>query len=197
MKFSKQELGDLFTAWLIISLAFAILFSGGISMSLNLFIISFIISIFTVGVSFLLHELAHKYVAQKYSLWAEFRAFYEMLFLALLLSFFGFIIATPGAVVIKGWIDKKKNGKISLAGPLTNILLTLIFFILIMVFKISGIFGIFLKYGITINSLLALFNMVPLAPFDGKKVYEWNKMVYIFTTVFALLLFLSALAFWK
>ena len=55
-----------------------------------------------------------------------------MLVLAILMSFFGFIFAAPGAVVIKAsYIHPSKNGKISLAGPLTNIILALLFFALI------------------------------------------------------------------
>lgn len=193
MRFSQKEIKDLFFAWLLISLAFAILFSGGAYFFTAgfAFLLSFTISGLTVGISFLLHELMHKYIAQKYGLWAEFRAFYKMLFLALLFSLFGFIIAAPGAVMIRGFVTKERNGKISLAGPLTNIILALIFFIPLLFFKAEGILALFFNYGLTINSLLALFNLIPLPPFDGQKVYLWNKPVYAISAVFALLLFLS------
>lgn len=194
MRFSSREIKELFIAWLLISLAFAILFSGGYNFlaSLNFsFVIAFFVSAFTVGISFLFHELMHKYIAQKYGLWAEFRASYNFLFLAILFSFFGFIIAAPGAVLIQGWVTKEKNGKISLAGPLTNIILALLFFIFLLFFKAGGILEMLFSYGLTINSLLALFNLIPLPPFDGQKVYLWNKAVYVIAAVFALLLFLS------
>src|SRR3989338_3366664 len=101
MKFSHKEIKDLFAAWFFISLAFAILLSGGLtSFSVSSLIFSFLVSSIVVGVSFLAHEIMHKYLAQKYGLQAEFHAFYNMLFLALLISFFGFIIAAPGAVFI-------------------------------------------------------------------------------------------------
>lgn len=195
MRFSQKEIKDLFFAWLMISLAFAILFSGGASflLSLNLsFVIAFVVSALTVGISFLLHELMHKYMAQKYRLWAEFRASYNMLFLALLFSFFGFIIAAPGAVIIKGFLSREKNGKISLAGPLTNIILALMFFIFILLLRAEGILGLFFSYGLAINSILALFNLIPIPPFDGSKIYLWNKPIYIISAVFAVLLFLSS-----
>lgn len=188
MKFSNKEIKDLFVAWFFISLAFAILFSG-LSLSF-FFLISFIISGLTVGIGFLLHEIMHKFFAQKYGLWAEFRASYNMLFLAVLFSFFGFIIAAPGAVLIKGNITKEKNGKISLAGPMTNILLALLFLIPILFFNFEGILGLFFSYGLIINSLLALFNLIPFGPFDGKKIYVWNKGVYIIAVVLAFILFL-------
>ncbi len=193
MKFSQKEIKDLFIAWLMISIAFAILLSGGIRtfLSLNVLAVSLAVSAFTVGISFLLHELMHKFFAQKYHLWAEFRAFYNMLWLALLFSLFGFILAAPGAVVIKGFLTREKNGKISLAGPMTNIILAFLFFALLLLFNSSGILRLFLMYGLTINSLLALFNMIPLQPFDGYNVYIWNKTIYVIAVVLALGLFLS------
>ena len=52
---------------------------------------------------------------------------------------------------------RKDIALVSLAGPLTNIVLALIFFIAFLFFK-EGILGLFFNYGLTINSLLALFN---------------------------------------
>ncbi len=194
MRFSNKELKDLFAAWLLISIAFAILLSGGVggfsSLNLNAFLTSFSLSALTVGVAFVFHELMHKFMAQKYGLWAEFRASYPMLFLAILISFFGFIIAAPGAVMIRGSLNKEKNGRISLGGPLTNIILALIFLLLMFFINTQGILALFFRYGIIINALLALFNILPIPGFDGRKVYEWNKAVYTITALLALGLFL-------
>lgn len=190
MKFSGKEKKDLFFAGLMISLAFAILLSGGLTGILNLgFYIVFIIAFFTAGTGFLFHELMHKYVAQDYGLFAEFKAYYKMLWLAIVLSFFGFIIAAPGAVYIRGNINKEKNGKISVAGPVTNIILGILFLILLFALKPEGVFGAFLGFGLTINSLLAAFNMIPAVPFDGSKVIAWNKKVYFITLILAIGLF--------
>ncbi len=191
MRFSQKEIKDLFAAWLIISIAFALLFTSIKNILSFNFIIALIISAFTVGIGFLLHELMHKKLAQKYRLWAEFRAFYPGLWLALLFSLFGFIIAAPGAVIIQGRITKERNGKISLAGPLTNIILAIIFLIPIFFINKEGIIYLFFSYGLSINSLLALFNMIPVLPFDGSKIYYWNKSIYFITTLIALLLFIS------
>lgn len=191
MRFSYKEKKDLFYAGLMISLAFAILLSGGLSGILNsMFLIVFSIAFFTAGMGFLLHELMHKYVAQNYGLFAEFRASYKMLWLAVLFSFFGFIIAAPGAVYISGRINKEKNGKISLAGPFTNIILALLFLILILIFNPSGIFGAFLNFGLTINSLLAAFNLIPAMPFDGAKILAWNKKIYFVSLFLGIGLFI-------
>jgi len=188
MKFSSIEKKDLFYAGIMISLAFAILLSGGL---LNLNSTIFLIAFFTAGLGFLLHELMHKYVAQSYSLWAEFRADYKMLWLAVLFAFFGFIIAAPGAVYIRGRITEERNGKISVAGPLTNLFLAVAFLILIFLIPTQNqILNAFFSFGLTINSLLAAFNMIPVMPFDGAKVIRWNKPVYYITLLLSVGLFI-------
>jgi len=190
MKFTTKEKKDLFYAGLMISLAFAILLSGGLTGVLSPgFYIVFVIAFFTAGIGFLFHELMHKYVAQGYGLFAEFKAYYKMLWLAILLSFFGFIIAAPGAVYIRGDITKEKNGKISVAGPVTNLVLGVLFLILLLALRPEGIFKAFLGFGLTINSLLAAFNMIPVVPFDGSKVIAWDKKVYYITLILAIGLF--------
>jgi Zn-dependent protease len=169
--FSRIEIGDLLKAWIAISIAFGILLSG--FSSLINFGKMFIVSLFTVGTGFLFHELAHKITAQHYGCLAEFRAFNPMLLLAIFMSFFGFVFAAPGAVMIRGVMNREQNGKISLAGPLTNIILALIFLI---IFKATS-FGI-AQIGFTINAYLAVFNMLPFGFFDGAKVFRWNKTVF-------------------
>jgi len=190
MKFSIKEKKDLFFAGIMISLAFAILLSGGLGgiLSSNFYIV-FVIAFFTAGTGFLLHELMHKYIAQSYNLFAEFRAYYKMLWMAIAFSFFGFILAAPGAVYIRGNINKEKNGKISVAGPLTNLVLGFLFLIFLLILNPEGIFRLFLKFGLTINSLLAAFNMIPVLPFDGAKVLAWNKKIYTITIILAVGLF--------
>lgn len=182
---STLELRDILKAWLIISLAFTFAFSGtslvdgtfGRLSSLS-FLISFLklfaISLFTAGLGFLLHELAHKVVAQRYGCMAEFRAFDQMLYLALgLAMLIGFIFAAPGAVMISGMVTRKENGYISLAGPLTNYVLAALFLALSFLLPAGNfIFSI----GFSINAWLGLFNLIPFGNFDGIKILHWNKI---------------------
>ena|SRR3989344_2125300 len=185
MNFSNQELQELGRAWLLLSIAFAILFAG---FSLDLkFAFAVLISGFTAGIGFLLHEIAHKFVAQKFHCKAEFHAFDKMLWIAVLLSFFGFIFAAPGAVFISGRINAKKNGLISLAGPLTNVIIGLFFAVLFVAIPIQAIKSISL-IGIRINFWLALFNMLPFFGLDGTKVLLWDKRVYATVLIVCILL---------
>jgi len=192
MRFSQREIKDLFFSWILLSIAFAILFAGASNLLSTGFIIFLVISALTVGIGFIFHELMHKYVAQGYGLFAEFQAFYKMIFLAIGLAFFGFIIAAPGAVMIKGLITKEKNGKISVAGPVTNIVLAIIFLIPLLFIGPEGVIGLFFSLGFRINALLAIFNMIPIMPFDGAKVIAWSKPVFYITVIIALLLFIGS-----
>jgi len=187
LSFSKIELQDLLKAWLAISVAFAILLAGGLFT--NAFIYYFIVSSLTVGIAFLLHEIGHKIVAQRFGCWAEFRANTFMLFMAIIMSFFGFIFVAPGAVIIQGYVTKSRNGKISLMGPLTNILLGFVFFI-VMSFT-TGIVRDVSYYGVMINSWIAIFNLIPFGIFDGVKILRWNKVIYAMLVLAAIALMLS------
>lgn len=171
---SETEIRDLIKAWIAISIAFAIVMKGSLNLS---FYNVFIVSAITVGTGFLLHELGHKFVAQRYGCFAEFRSFDQMLVLAVLMSFFGFVFAAPGAVMIQGPVGRGRNGKISAAGPLVNLALALLFFASLFLGP-SGILKAIALYGFVINSWLALFNMIPIGNFDGVKILAWNKAVY-------------------
>jgi Zn-dependent protease len=172
---SRRELIDLIKAWLAISVAFAILLGG--SLFSPSFITFFMIASLSVGFGFISHELAHKVVAQKYGCQAEFRSWDKMLILAVIMSFFGFIIVAPGAVMISGPVGRKRNGKISAAGAIANLIVAGLFLSLLLI-PVTGIFFLIARYGFMINTWLALFNMIPIGIFDGKKVLNWSKPVY-------------------
>lgn len=180
---SKTELKHLARAWVAITIAFTILFARDLP-SLSAVAMMFAVSGFTVGTGFLLHELAHKLVAQHYGLFAEFRSDGKMLLVAIATAFFGIILAAPGAVYISGYAGVNRNGKISMAGPMTNLILAALFIVASFIFGQSML----THYGQTINSWLALFNMIPFGFFDGAKILKWDKKVYGAMTVAAIAL---------
>lgn len=191
---SGREIKELLIAWILISITFAIVRSTSIEQtSITEFISKefftmIIISAITVGLGFLLHELAHKVVAQHYRCWAEFRADMTMLIIALLMSFLGFVFIAPGAVMIYGNINKRQNGIISLAGPVTNIIIALLFLPLLFINITSPLWKEVVSSGFIINTWLGLFNMIPLWNFDGAKIWRWSKIAYFMTTIISAIL---------
>ena len=183
LSFSQTEIRDLLAAWLALGVAFtfflfpdfaATLLQGAIEPATAGLALA--LSLGTVGVAFLLHELAHKVVAVRFGQVAAFRADYGMLFLAIMAGLAGFLFAAPGAVVHRGRITKRENGLIALAGPVTNVALAVLFL------PLSLVGGGFLagvgSLAVSINVLLAGFNMIPFGPLDGRKVLDWNKAVF-------------------
>ena len=176
LRTSRTEMQHLFIAWIAISYAFALVLSGPARRDPfgEIVIYKFMLSLLTVGVSFILHELAHKVVAQRYNMWAEFRMSSSMLMFAVGLAYMmGALIAAPGAVQIYGnYATREQIGRIGAAGPLMNVLLALAFTPLV---GMDGFLGEVGSFGVLINLWLAAFNMLPISVLDGKKVLAWSK----------------------
>lgn len=196
LQFSKTETKDLSIAIIVITLLFAYLYSNG-AFGMMIYLIP--ISLVTIGLSFILHELGHKYVAQKYGFFAEFRKWNTGLLIAIITGLFGFIFLAPGAVYIgsyTGIITDEENGKISIAGPIVNIILAVIFLLIEISLKpffllsspLSTYLMITAMIGFHINSFLALFNLLPIPMLDGSKVMKWNLPLWIVSIVVAGLL---------
>ena len=180
----RRERIDLVIAWLAIAIAFSLLpirrqfeVTGRVD-PVTAFLF-FAVSLLTVGVGFVLHELAHKFTAMHFGYWAEFRKDNQMLLIAVVLAAFaGVVFAAPGATVVYGdRIDRRQNGLISAAGPATSLALALVFLVLYLLPLGSLVQYIGLS-GFQINAMLAAFNMLPVSVLDGRKVLAWNVVVF-------------------
>jgi Zn-dependent protease len=184
-RITRRERNDLLIAWLAISIAFTLIFVRE-RMVLSDVLLYFGLSLLTVGIGFILHEMAHKFTAIKYGFWAEFRKDNLMLVVAVALAaLVGVVFAAPGATMIYGsGITREQNGKISAAGPLTNLILCIPFGILVLVSgyqvgegrSFALLFGM---VGLQVNAMVAAFNMLPVSVLDGKKVLAWNPVIFI------------------
>lgn len=202
-RFSKKEIMQLGVATLVITLIFGLGFAGVNIFSLfrgdfNFFLVLLflVVSFLSAGSAFILHELAHKVVAQHYGCWAEFRYNLPLLLgSAALALFLGWFIIIPGAVYHQGYLTNKQRGHVSAAGPATNFILAAFFL------AVSIIAYNFLPYGFVflvgyigafINFFIGGFNMIPFGNLDGSKILRWNPLIYI---VMAILLIGPALVF--
>jgi Zn-dependent protease len=186
VSFSARETRDLVVAWLALGVAFTLFLlvtsgrgvgpAGLVSLlGTGLFVELLVLSLLTAGVGFLLHELAHKVVAIRYGQVAEFRADYTMLGLALAAALVGFLFAAPGAVYHSGRITPRESAGIAVAGPLTNVVLAALFLPLFLLTS-DGFVHSAGQLGVTLNAVLAGFNMIPFGPLDGRKVLRWSKV---------------------
>lgn len=187
IRFSRREIRDLGIAWLALGVAFTFFFRQDLARRLLMgtqgfpvetAIVVLLLSMGTVGVGFLLHELAHKVVATRFGQIAEFRADYMMLAVAIGAGFAGFLFAAPGAVYHGGReISSRQSGLIAVAGPVTNIVLAAVFLPLLL-FPVGGIVYQAGQLGVSVNLILAAFNMIPFGPLDGRKVIRWSYIAF-------------------
>jgi Zn-dependent protease len=180
---SSKEVLDLFIAWLAVSFAFYLaLFRPYLSYGSPDYILpQLIVTLIVVGSSFVLHELLHKFTAQRFGFWSEFRASYTMLAISIVFAAVTRIVfAAPGATMIYApSITKRQNGIISAAGPLLNLTLGGLFFLLYLVAPSGGVLSDLGWLGLIINVWFSAFNLLPIGPLDGRKVLDWGALQYV------------------
>jgi Zn-dependent protease len=197
-KFSRIEITHLFISMLVLIIVFTFvltrnnLFYFLIKGSFNFNIIPYGLLLSFVGIStaFFFHEISHKFMAQRYKLWAEYRMFPHGLRFALLLGVFTPIVfAAPGAVMFRGGSRDFETGQIAIAGPLANLVIALITLPLyLFVFYETELIGEMFGFICYINAILATFNLLPFGPLDGVKVIRWNATVWIVSFIIAIIL---------
>ena len=201
MAFSDYEKEQLRESIGFLTLAFALALSNGLFVVMDdpsILITTLPLAFAAVMTGFLLHELAHKWMAQQYGCWAEYRGNKNGLYFALAMSAFGFLLAAPGAVMVSGRITDRQNGIIAAVGPLTNIAIAIVA-LPIYIFTAGldwpiSLLGELARFIIVINLILGGFNMIPVQPLDGSKVIMWSKTAYlgIIVAIFAL-----AMVYWN
>lgn len=190
----SRELRDLVVSAILLALAFGILFSGGFRALSNpgILISMFLLALVGVSAGFVLHELGHRFVARRFGCFAEYKMWTTGLVVAIMCSFFGFVFAAPGAVMIHPGVDlggrptltKQRLGIISIAGPSMNIFLAIVFILL------NGLYpSLVFSLGAQINTWLALFNLIPFGALDGAKIMSWDKKVWLVAVIITVGLF--------
>ncbi|MDR2700647.1 MAG: hypothetical protein LBC12_07640 [Nitrososphaerota archaeon] len=187
--FSPKELKHLgIAALLVIGSGFSICLLAGSGSSRWPIGVMTVFSV-CMMVSFLVHELAHKITAQKRGLWAEFRLTTWGAVLTFASVFLPFKMIAPGAMMISGTTDKKSILKISIAGPITNIILALVFFVLSFALQpINLWYSLGIAFVGYINAFMAVFNLIPFGPFDGFKIFRVDKKIWAGVFITSLIL---------
>ena len=178
-EFTRNEIRDLLIAFAVLSICFAISNVGT-----DPFGIASILPIVSI----------------KYGYWAEFKLWPLGLVIALVTAFLGFVFAAPGAVnTYADQMSDEINGRISIAGPMTNMGLALVFIViaaLIYPFSIHSqivhLIYLICTVGYSVNSYLAAFNLLPFATLDGTKVMKWSVLIWF--VVFAIAAIMTLLS---
>lgn len=138
-----------------------------------------------------IHEFAHAYTAYKLGDMSQkyrgrltldpFKHIDIVGFLCIMLCGFGW--GKPVQIVDTNFKNRAKgNAIVAFAGPFSNILLAIFFAIVIKILSMTGVLGLMatnnigiiliqmLSVTIYFNIVFAVFNMLPIPPFDGSKV---------------------------
>ncbi len=192
--FTLAEIRDLVISALVLGFLFSTVLRYFQVTTSTSILINFLISTAIVAPALILHELAHKFVAQRY----DCKATYVMWPMGVIFSIFmtlisGFVFAALGAVMIAttystrlGYrfigLTNEEIGKISWSGPITNIALAIIGFIL------SPLNPSIFHVVVQINLIIAMFNMIPFPPLDGSKIFALSRVIWAGTLASVLVL---------
>ena len=174
-----RELRDIAVAWLSLTIAFTILMAR---FNPAVWPIAFPVSAVLVGVSFISHEMAHRYVAIAEGSTARFVVWPMGLAIALVTSLVGFLFAAPGYTMVS------RLTLMSVAsGPITNMALSTAALI---ASKLTGSW--ILEAAARLNAWLALFNLIPLGGLDGAKILRISSGVWLTLFITSAVLLLLA-----
>jgi len=163
---------------------------------------------------FILHEMGHKFVAIRHGYVAHFQIWIWGIALTLVtavISGGAFLFGAPGAVYIApaavmgafgyGYYASnrrptdpiRENMLISAAGPVVNLAFALFFLIVYELSTTYNFVAIVATFGFELNVGLGSFNMLPIPPLDGSKIFKnsvpvalaialplWGMFLYFF-----------------
>jgi len=198
-QFAPGELRSILIAWAVLSFAISIsyiegLFSGGAGIT------AIVAAFVATATAFILHEMGHKFVAIGRGYVAHFQIWIWGIALTLLtaVAFQGmFIFGAPGAVYIApaaaaggyygysnytseyGRVGNPQRDElmISLAGPGVNLGFAVLFLLVLFITPVGSFLWTIASYGVGLNVGLGSFNMLPIPPIDGYKIFKSNILV--------------------
>ncbi|ARM77132.1 peptidase M50 [Acidianus manzaensis] len=147
------------------------------------------------------HELAHRQVARRYGCLSRFTlSFTGFLATTLinLIAFFGLVFFSGYTLIscVFSMRDRKLDGITAAAGPITNIGISILSYIIAASIPATSTSILLLNYLFfyisEFNAVVAFFNLLPFWVLDGLKVFRWNIAVWgVLIAISLVLMFLT------
>ena len=194
-QFDPREISSIVIAWIVLS--FGVTFSNildlfnGVQGSLEIIVAGFIVT----ATGFILHEMGHKYIAIRRGYNAHFRIWAWGIALTVITVIFSggsLIFGAPGAVYITPVSTAYYSGNysnyrtvdpdednmiISAVGPGINLAFAIFFLVMLSFSPYNSFSAVVGSLGFGLNVGLGSFNMIPIPPLDGSKVFKKNIIV--------------------
>ena len=194
-QFSPREIPSIILAWAVLSIGLSYSFILGLVNGNTSDLQYLIAAAIATATGFILHEMGHKFVAIRRGYVAHFQIWIWGIALTLITAVASggsFLFGAPGAVYIApataigaygyGYYSsnqqaadpQQENMLISAAGPGINLVFAIFFLIIYELSTTYNFVAILATFGLELNVGLGSFNMLPIPPLDGYKVFKKN-----------------------
>jgi Zn-dependent protease len=185
----KSESRGLLITIVILGFIFSFRDWGTTTFNVSIGLRNFVITMLLVALAMLVHELAHRTIA----IWLGYRSQYKVWLLGLVI---GLVVAfvsngyllfiAAGTLVIthlevhrlgKGYYatNMKHLGWIAMSGPIANMLFAVV---LKSIYLATS--SPLVHKAMLINIWIALFDMLPIPPFNGSRTFFGSRFIYVF-----------------
>ncbi|MBN1455431.1 MAG: hypothetical protein JW945_04190 [Methanomicrobia archaeon] len=128
------------------------------------------------GLVLIIHEYVHDLASHRFGIEAEFRMSpVGMISVAITSVLFGTVFAIPGRTFIYGDATDAQRGKIAFVGPLVSIVMVALFWLLLHRGGFAGALGF---AGFNLAFIMAVYEMLPIRPLEGKEVRAWSRWAW-------------------
>ncbi|MGC9209729.1 MAG: site-2 protease family protein [Acidilobus sp.] len=201
----RREIGEPLS-WLIGILSTAIALEGLRAFSLSTYVSIYSYYIVGVVIGMVIHELMHRNVARRYGLRSRYVVNPLGVIITLITTPLPFKIIAPGYTSVYSlglaspWRERRGFAASVVAGPLSNMVLSTVTLIAGGLLALAGspasIMASQWLIGFSwVNAYLAFFNLLPIPPLDGSKVFRFSVILWgiLFVISIALLIVASIL----
>ncbi len=159
----------------VIMVALAFILADRVELTLTNILIYLVVG----AISVVLHDFAHRYFATKHGHDADTQFWGLGTFIMFVTAWLygnAFAQSYRNLVKRKGEDNTREMGIEMVAGPVTSIILMILFLALT---SLGGLYAVAGGVGFTINLITAVYSLMPIRTMDGGPIWRWNRFVYL------------------
>ncbi|MBE6487134.1 MAG: hypothetical protein E7Z86_00210 [Methanosphaera stadtmanae] len=195
VKFTKDEIKHLLLSFIAVTIIFSIHLTNKYHWSTNEFITVLPLTLIVFVISLILRTFIQKKIALDYRYTIQYKLYSYGLIFSIITMIFNIIVLIPSYIdygLYERMISDNEKYKISLVGPVFNIILAVIFMIILLIIKpyfslniVDINFYIMLAaiIGFNVNSYMSFFNLIPFVVTDGLNLFNYKTSVWIILIV--------------